>query len=76
MHSLLQNVFWLSLFWPEVTNSALTEFTGLDGACGYLDVVKDGCGDISVQIDQSFLLQQLWQRAVAQKKKDTLHSVI
>lgn len=35
----------------------------------YLDVVEYGCGHIGVQVDQSFLLQQLRQRAAAHKKR-------
>ncbi len=38
-----------------------------ESPASYLDVVEDGCGDVGVQVDQSFLLQQLRQRAVAHK---------
>lgn len=41
-----------------------------DGAvtAAYLDVVEDGRGDVGVQVDESFLLQQLWQRAADQNQ--------
>lgn len=37
-------------------------------AAAYLDVVEHGCGDVGVQVDESFLLQQLRQRAADQNQ--------
>lgn len=41
----------------------------------HLDVVQDSRGDVGVEVDQSFFLQQLWQRAAPHiKTKAEIHT--
>lgn len=49
-------------------HSVITKVSGT-WTVAYLDVVEDGGGDVGVQVDQSFFLKQLRQRAAATEKK-------
>lgn len=62
---------WRSLFyWTIHRLNVAVVHVMTDGAvtAAYLDVVEDGRGDVGVQVDESFLLQQLWQRAADQNQ--------